>query len=97
MLKCQQFVTVCLLLTVASLDRTLASVGIPLFALDLRDLPKRGPVARWFARPRDMRNIGGVYSEKGENAPDPIASAPWPEAFDVIMFVEKTTASHGNP
>ena len=84
-------------LPIGSLDRTLASAGIPLFALDLRNLPKDGPVARWFAKPHDMRNIGGVYSEKGENAPDPIASTVWPEAFDVIMFVEKTTASHGNP
>jgi erythromycin esterase len=80
-----------------SLDRTLASAGIPLFVLDLRDLPKRGPVAQWFAKPHDMRNIGGVYSENGANAPDPIASTVWPEAFDVIVFVEKTTASHGNP
>jgi erythromycin esterase len=80
-----------------SLDRTLASAGIPLFVLDLRDLPKDGPVAQWFANPHDMRNIGGVYSEKGENAPDPIASTVWPEAFDVIVFVDKTTASHGNP
>jgi len=80
-----------------SLDRTLASAGIPLFAVDLRDLPKDGPVTRWFAKPHDMRNIGGVYSEKGANAPDPIASTIWPEAFDVIVFVEKTTASHGNP
>jgi erythromycin esterase len=84
-------------LPIGSLDRTLASAGIPLFALDLRNLPKDGPVARWFAEPHDMRNIGGVYSEKGENAPDPIASTVWPEAFDVIMFDEKTTASHGNP
>ncbi|MGO9126637.1 MAG: erythromycin esterase family protein [Terriglobales bacterium] len=80
-----------------SLDRTLASAGIPLFVLDLRDLPKDGPVARWFAEPHDMRNIGGVYSENGANAPDPIARTVWPEAFDVIVFVEKTTASHGNP
>lgn len=81
----------------SSLDRTLASTGIPLFALDLRDLPKDGPVARWFAKPHAMRNIGGVYSEKRGDAPDPIASTSWPQAFDVIFFVEKTTAAHGNP
>ena len=80
-----------------SLDRTLASAGIPLFALDLRDLPKDGPVARWFAKPHAMRNIGGVYSEKGGDSPDPIASTSWPQAFDVIVFVDKTTASRGNP
>ena len=80
-----------------SLDRTLASVGIPLFALDLRDLPKDGPVARWYAKPHPMRNIGGVYSEKRADSPDPIASTSWPQAFDVIVFVDRTTATHGNP
>ncbi len=84
-------------LPTGSLDRTLAAAGIPLFALDLRDLPKDGPVARWFAKPHDMRNIGGVYSDKGGDSPDPIASTAWPDAFDVIVFVDKTTASHGNP
>ncbi|HEV3253090.1 MAG TPA: erythromycin esterase family protein [Candidatus Acidoferrales bacterium] len=79
-----------------SLDGTLASSGIPLFALDLRNLPKDGPVARWFAKPRAMRNIGAVYSEKGGDSPDPIAITRWPAAFDVILFVEKTTAAHGN-
>jgi erythromycin esterase len=49
-----------------SLDRTLASAGIPLFALDLRDLPKHGPVARWFAKPHAMRNIGGVTARREE-------------------------------
>jgi erythromycin esterase len=80
-----------------SLDRTLASAGIPLFALDLRQLPRGGPVARWFAKPRAMRNIGGVYSEKLPDFPDPIATTQWPEAFDAILFVEKTTAAQENP
>ena len=79
-----------------SLDRTLASTGIPLFALDLRNLPEDGPVAQWFAKPHAMRNIGGVYSEKRGDSPDPIASTSWPQAFDVIVFVDKTTAAHGN-
>jgi len=80
-----------------SLDRTLASAGIPLFALDLRQLPKDGAVARWFAKPHEMRNIGAVYSETQADSPDPISITRWPEAFDVILFVGKTKASHGNP
>jgi len=80
-----------------SLDRTLASTGIPLFALDLRQLPHHGPVARWFAKPRAMRNIGAVYSETLPDSPDPVATTRWPEAFDAIVFVEKTTAARGNP
>ena len=54
-----------------SLDRTLASAGIPLFALDLRQLPKDGAVARWFAKPHEMWNIGAVYSETQADYPTP--------------------------
>jgi erythromycin esterase len=32
-----------------TLDATLAATGIPIFTLDLRTLPKDGPVAAWFA------------------------------------------------
>jgi len=78
-----------------SLDRTSASAGIPLFALDLRKLPKDGPVAQWFAAERDMRSIGAVYSEKDAESPMAISSQRWPKAFDVILFVEKTTPSRG--
>ncbi len=80
-----------------SLDRTLASTGIPLFALDLRQVPKDGPVARWFRQDRDTRSIGAVYSEKDAESPMAISSQRWPRAFDVVLFVEKTTAARANP
>ncbi len=79
-----------------SLDRALASAHIPWFALDLRQLPTHGPVAQWFAEPRAMRSIGAVYSEN-EAESMAIAKARWQKAFDVIFFVERTTAAHGNP
>ena len=78
-----------------SLDRTLASAGIPRFALDLRQLPKTGSVAQWFAEAHAMRSIGAMYSEK--DAAMAVASTRWQEAFDVILFVEKTTAARANP
>ena len=73
-----------------SLDHALASAGLPLFALDLRQLPKEGPVAQWFAKPRATRSISAVYSEDSASY---FASQQWQDAFDVILFVEKTTAS----
>ena len=78
-----------------SLDHELASVGIPVFALDLRQLPPNGPVAQWFAEPRDARSIGAVYGG-GQPEAWSVSTLRWPEAFDVIMFVENTTAAHGN-
>jgi erythromycin esterase-like protein len=79
-----------------SLDHALAGAGIPLFALDLRQLPAQGPVARWFAKPRDSRNIGALYGSS-QPAAWSVATLRWPDAFDVILFVNKTTAAHGNP
>lgn len=78
-----------------TLDRTLASVGPPVFAVDLRRLPKSGAVARWFAQPHPSRSIGAAYS-------DTIAPSLWSNSsargdFDVLLFVEKTTATHPNP
>ena len=79
-----------------SLDHALASTGIPFLALDLRRLPQRGPVAQWFTETRDSRSIGALYGGT-QPASWSVASLRWPEAFDVIVFVETITASHGNP
>ena len=76
-----------------SLDRALASAGIPVLALDLRQVPKDGPVAKWFAEPHPMRSIGAVYNEKDPDLPMFVATEVWPEDYDAILFVEKTTAS----
>jgi erythromycin esterase-like protein len=78
-----------------SLDRALASAGIPLFALDLRQIPKEGKVAQWFAEPHATRSIGSVYDDA--DSASYWSSLRWQDAFDVILFVEKTTASRGNP
>lgn len=72
-------------------DAMLASTRIPLFALDLRKLPKKGPVAEWFAQPRPSRSIhrrpqklncgaglqaGRLYSRKYSTAFSSTASLP---------------------
>ena len=72
-----------------SLDATLASAGIPLFALDLRDAPP------WFKDPHQSREIGAVYPEGSAYAL--MADLPAAQAFDVMLFVETTTAARKNP
>jgi erythromycin esterase len=74
-----------------SLDRTLAAAGIPLFALELREVPKDGSVAQWFSHPHPSRSIGAVYGDS--LAPSVWATTPANDEFDVLLFVEKTTAA----
>src|SRR5579863_488234 len=77
-----------------TIDAAFAATGIPIFALDLRALPKEGPVAAWFAQPHQTRDIGAVFS-------DASVSKHWtsdsgPSAFDAILFVNTTTAARPN-
>ena len=74
------------------LDATLAATGIPLFALDLRQAPKSGPVAEWLRVAHKSRNVGPTYVD---DRPDRyMADLIAPECFDAILFVEKSTAPH---
>lgn len=77
-----------------SLDAIFAAARIPLFALDLRDAPKSGPVATWLSAPHKTRSIGAVYSEAA--AAQYLYEMNAPQSFDVMLFVEKTTAARGN-
>jgi TonB family protein len=78
-----------------SLDATFAATGIPLFALDLRAAPKTGPVATWLNESHKTRSIGAVYSQ---DSPDQyLLDLKAPRSFDVMLFVEKTTAARRNP
>ena len=78
-----------------TLDHELAATGIPLFAVDLRRVPEGSLAGKWFAEPHTSRSIGALYS-------DSLASGLWSPGpaksdFDVLLFVEKTSASRGNP
>jgi erythromycin esterase len=77
-----------------SLDATLASAGIPLFALDLRQLPKSGPVADWWSAPHSTRSIGAIYPPDSPYAF--ITEAKETEAFDVLLFVANSTPARKN-
>lgn len=68
-----------------SFDATLAALGIPLFAVDLRHSPD------WFAAPHYSRQIGGGYSEATPGVWMHRISAA--RDFDLLIFVDKTTAS----
>jgi len=77
-----------------SLDANLAATGIPLLALDLRSAPESGPVADWWKDRHISRSIGALFSDK--TASRYLMSLPATRAFDVLLFVEKTTAARKN-
>lgn len=71
-----------------SLDAMLASAGLPLYALDIRNAPS------WFNDPHRSREIGAMYPEGSPYAL--MADLPAAQAFDVMLFVETTTAARKN-
>jgi erythromycin esterase len=76
--------------TGGSLDATLAALGIPLFAVDLRRLPA-GKVADWFAATHLSRQIGGGYSEVTPGVwLHPMSAS---REYDLLIFIDKTTPS----
>jgi len=78
-----------------SLDATFAATGIPLFALDLRAAPKTGPVATWLSESHKTRSIGALFSQ--DSADQYLSDLRAPQSFDLMLFVEKTTAARKNP
>ena len=75
-----------------SLDATLASAGLPIMALDVRTPPKQPVTADWLKAPHQTRSIGAVFSN--DQAANYLLNAAAPEMFDVLVFVQKTTAAH---
>jgi erythromycin esterase-like protein len=71
-----------------SLDALLGAAGIPLFALDLRNAPA------WLRAERPTRQIGSMFGSETESNYLMRMSAP--AAFDVLLFVENTTAARPN-
>lgn len=77
-----------------SFDATFAAAGIPIFALDLRAIPKTGSVAEWFGQPHQTRSIGSMFSDS--SAAQYLMNLNAPQSFDVVLFVDKTTAARKN-
>jgi erythromycin esterase-like protein len=64
--------------------------GFSLFALDLRHIPG-GSVGQWMNGPHGFLTIGSVYSSAaGDMYYD---SVSLPQCFDVIIHIQKVTAS----
>jgi erythromycin esterase len=78
-----------------SVDAMLASAGLKIAAIDLRRLPKQGRVADWFREPRATRIIGAGYGE--EFAANFLQKQVTPKLYDVLLFIEKTTAARPLP
>lgn len=74
-----------------SLDAMLASAGLNIAAIDLRRLANQGEVANWFREPRATKSIGAGYGE--EFAANFYPKQVAPKIYDVILFIEKTTAA----
>jgi len=75
-----------------SLDAVLASAGLPLYALNLREAPREGPVGTFLQEYRESRQIGSHYREGLKLVPVRMA-----ELFDGILFVDRTRAAVANP
>lgn len=63
-----------------------AAPGIAL--LDLRSLPKAGPVTSWFKTPQTMRTVGSGYTD--EHPEWYWWQAPVAKVYDALVFVEET-------
>ncbi len=74
-----------------SLDATLASAGLPIMALDLRTPPRQTVAIDWLKTAHMTRSIGAVFSneQSGNYSVNVVA----PETFNVLLFVEKTSAA----
>jgi len=77
-----------------SLDATLAAAGIPVLALDVRQAPTGSSLATWLSQPHKTRSIGALFSD--ESADNYLADLTVRDCFDVVLFVEKTTAARKN-
>jgi erythromycin esterase len=79
-----------------TLEAAMSATGIPVFAIDLRSAPSTGAVGTWLNEQQQMRNIGAIYSE-GSSDMNMFSSGVDRHTFDVMFFVERTTAARENP
>ncbi len=70
-----------------SLEYVFQSIGIPLFALDLKEL-KGAQNGHWLKDSKPIKSIGSVAGD------DPYRTIPIAEYFDILIYFDQTTASH---
>ncbi len=71
-----------------SYNDVFGQTGLSIYALDLRHLPNDA-VGKWLAGPQPFLSIGAAYAPGDW----PYASISLPESFDVIIHIQKVTAS----
>jgi erythromycin esterase len=76
------------------IDAALAATGLPLLALDLANIPPDGPLAKWLAAKPSQRSIGAMFQGDHTNYSE-VANPR--DKYDILLFVERTTAALGNP
>ena len=64
----------------ADMDGMLSSLSMPVFVMDLHELPGGGPLYQWFHMPHEARM----------NAPMTAIEVPV-EAYDAVLFIETIT------
>ena len=78
-----------------SLDAMLAASGLSLAAIDLRAIPKDGPVQAWFDGPRATRSIGAGYTEQAGSGF--LGSVERTPALRCPALCRETTSARPNP
>jgi erythromycin esterase len=81
-----------------SFEAAMGAAGLPIAAIDLRDIPDDGPVHKWFASPHATYDIGGGYNEEDDMSFSGLSDPQvLPTRYDAVLFVEKTEAARPNP
>jgi erythromycin esterase len=73
-----------------SYNDTFGHLGLSLYALDLRHLPE-GAAGQWLQVPHNFAMIGALYDSRKASY---ISLLFLPHYFDVIIHIQKVTASH---
>jgi erythromycin esterase len=76
-----------------TLEAALAATGASLAVVDLRAVPGAGPVREWWRHLHRTRAIGSVYADEGY----PLGLVRPLEAYDGLLFVERTTPARPAP
>ena len=75
----------------SSINAALASAKIPIFAVDIRNIPPSDKNGAWWHAHHPERSIGAVYDP--DLAQQYYLSLTPPDAYDVYLFIESTNAT----
>lgn len=74
-------------------DAILSAAGMPLFFLDMGNLPASGSLARWLSGPHLFHNVGANWVVG--NADSNLEPEALSKLYDGLIFVEESHAAHG--